>query len=75
MVVDESPVHRSHGRGGVVKPALTAVLLVIASSCAAIFNEDTVVDANLVLVRANPLQNIGATRGIDVVVVDGRLFN
>ena len=31
-------------------------------------------EADLVLVRANPLQNIGATRGIDAVIVDGRLF-
>ncbi|MEP6509477.1 MAG: amidohydrolase family protein, partial [Gemmatimonadales bacterium] len=32
-------------------------------------------EADLILVRSNPLQDIGATRKIDAVIVDGRLLN
>ncbi len=32
-------------------------------------------EADLVLVRANPFQDIRATRDIDAVIIDGRLLN
>lgn len=32
-------------------------------------------EADLILLRSNPLQDIGATRKIDAVIVDGRLLN
>ena len=78
MVVDESPVHRSHARSGVVKPALTAVLLIIASSCAAIFNEDPVVDASatsiaILNVNVVPMDRERVIQSQTVLIDNGRI--